>query len=152
MYERYCKSPTHENTFDDFFSEMLIENNPLKTCMFSGKQRDWLYPAISRVIFILKIPKFSPKLFVNILSRFFLIWLLSAWFKRCIQYNNALQFLNVTWLQCIKVKRSRSFRWISKVPYYVIALYFILIHNCVLKLSNKRFFLISLGLVFQNFY
>ena len=51
------------------------------------------------------------------MSRFFLIWVLSARFKRCIQYNNVLQFLNVTWLQCIKVKRRRSFRWISKVPY-----------------------------------
>ena len=106
-----------------------VENNPLKICMFFGKQRDWLYGAISKVIFILKIPKFSPNLFVNILSRFFLIGVLSARFKRCIQYNNALQFLNVTWLQCIKVKRRRSFRWISKVLY-------LWVHNSSMKFAG----------------
>ena len=71
MYERYCKIHTHENTFNDFFSEMLIEKNLDYMSMFFGKQRDWLYPAISRDIFILKIPKFSPnflgKIIVQIL-------------------------------------------------------------------------------------
>ena len=43
---------------------------------------------------------------------------MSARFMRCILYlNNALQFFNITWLHCIKVKRRRSFRWISKLQY-----------------------------------
>ena len=60
MYERYCKIPTHETTFNDFaVVEMLIEKPLEDMSMFFGKKRDWLYPAISRDIFILKIPKFS---------------------------------------------------------------------------------------------
>ena len=35
---------------------------------------------------------------------FFLIQVLSTWFKRCIQYNNALQFQYMIWLQWVKVK------------------------------------------------
>ena len=43
------------------FSEMLIEKKHLEDIsLFFGKQGDWLYPAISRDIFILNIPKFSP--------------------------------------------------------------------------------------------
>ena len=45
-----------------FFSEMLIEKNLGDMSLFFGKQLNWLYPAISRDIFILKIPKFSPNL------------------------------------------------------------------------------------------
>ena len=52
----------HENTFNDFFSEMLIEKNLGDMSMVFGEQLNWLYPAISRDIFILKIPKFSPNL------------------------------------------------------------------------------------------
>ena len=56
-----------------FFPEMLIEKNLGDMSMFFGEQLNWLYPAISRDIFILKIPKFSPYLQVELSSRFFLI-------------------------------------------------------------------------------
>ena len=40
LYERNYKMPSHENTFDDFFSEMLIEKTPEDMSMFVGKQKD----------------------------------------------------------------------------------------------------------------
>ena len=51
-----------KTNFMIFFSEMLIEKNLGEMSMFFGKQLNWLYLAISRDIFILKIPKFSPNL------------------------------------------------------------------------------------------
>ena len=37
-YEKYCNISTHENTFDDLFSEMMIEKTIEDMSMFVGKQ------------------------------------------------------------------------------------------------------------------
>ena len=38
LCDRYCKIPTHGNTFDDFFSEMLLDKTLEDMPMFVGKQ------------------------------------------------------------------------------------------------------------------
>ena len=63
LHEMYYKIPTHENTFDDNFSPWNVDRKNLEDMsMFFGKQRDLLYRAILRDIFILIIPKFNPHL------------------------------------------------------------------------------------------
>ena len=81
--ERYCKIPTDENIFDDFFSEMLIVKKNLEDMsMLFGKQWDCLYPAISRNIFHFEIPKFSPNS-GKLSSTFLLILVLSVKCRKC---------------------------------------------------------------------